>query len=107
MKCFRLCLALFLGLALMAQGCGRKPPEKPVAKEDHRAQVISQLKSSLSQAEDELARQKNDNTALAREVASLKQEIKDLEEKAAQQQDPEPAAPQEPAAQTVQPDESI
>jgi hypothetical protein len=107
MNCFRVCLALFFGLALMAQGCGRQTPEKPVPKEDRRTQIISQLKSNLSQAEDESARQKNENAALVTEVESLKQEIKELEEKAAQQQAQEPASSPEPSSPPVQPDESI
>jgi chromosome segregation ATPase len=99
MKCFRLCLMLSLGLALLAQGCGRKPPEEPAAKEDRSAQVISRLEADLVQARDDLSRERGNRDALAKEIVGLKGEIQELEAKVAQQEAQEPAPPPEPPAQ--------
>jgi hypothetical protein len=93
MKSFRVCMVLFLGLILLAQGCGTKTPEKPAATEDRNTHVISQLRTSLSTAAEELGRQKEENNVLAKEVTRLKGQIEALEEKAARQPEAAPGHP--------------
>ena len=103
MKPFRVCLILFLGMILLAQGCGRKTAEKPMVTVDRNEQIVAQLRSDLAKAAQELGQHKDENNVLAKEVARLKEHITELEAKAAQQ--PEPAPPAESPDQAAPADE--